>query len=540
MKKSTLLLLLLLAASLPLLADVITEQPAGTVFTFTRTVQGSWVQVLDGGSLIELETQEGGNLDIVFWNEQTTTKCYIKNIIMGSELDFGDYWVEGDVTYTSPGHIIITVPLGQHVAENRGLNAVLSWGSASFNLSTMEYQFTNNPSVGSVTYAIDGNTIHIEGTNGPIAVDAEGDMVFNSAGPCIVWEDDDDPDNVEWANYMEWSTEAIDNLNPAAICDQPAGTVRYYTRTSQCVSFMLYGGHLHSRPMYTEDTSMENVMIVTAADNKTVYIKDPHFKAQFGSWIQGTLSDDGTTITMPLPQVLRMTYGQLYYNCNVLGWGHSVYDESYDYDFATLVDENKTQMTYRIDGNTITLQETEGDITTEQYYDQFIASGLYTRVNSNVYLETHVVYTLNEDNPPVVNEKTAAPVFRGYTSENRLLAYFMDIIPTEPSTIHYRVLYPDGVWSDWAEYEETLTFTQTGIYSIEAYAVANGKLPSDVVSTDFALDSATGISEINGGKTVTTVRYYNAIGQQVQQPQGLTIQVTTYSDGTTSAVKVLK
>ena len=50
----------------------------------------------------------------------------------------------------------------------------------------------------------------------------------------------------------------------------------------------------------------------------------------------------------------------------------------------------------------------------------------------------------------------------------------------------------------------------------------------------------TGISEPFAGKDVASVRYFNMAGQEMQQAQGLTIQVTTYTDGTTSAVKVMK
>ena len=50
----------------------------------------------------------------------------------------------------------------------------------------------------------------------------------------------------------------------------------------------------------------------------------------------------------------------------------------------------------------------------------------------------------------------------------------------------------------------------------------------------------TGIDEVNAGKTVTGVSYYNMAGQQMAQPNGLAIQVTTYSDGTTSTAKVVK
>ena len=48
------------------------------------------------------------------------------------------------------------------------------------------------------------------------------------------------------------------------------------------------------------------------------------------------------------------------------------------------------------------------------------------------------------------------------------------------------------------------------------------------------------VNELSTGKTVTGVRYYNAAGQQMAQPSGLTIQVTTYSDGTTATIKVVK
>ncbi len=45
---------------------------------------------------------------------------------------------------------------------------------------------------------------------------------------------------------------------------------------------------------------------------------------------------------------------------------------------------------------------------------------------------------------------------------------------------------------------------------------------------------------MNAGKTVANVRYFNITGQQMAQPSGMTIQVTTYTDGTTSTAKVVK
>ena len=49
-----------------------------------------------------------------------------------------------------------------------------------------------------------------------------------------------------------------------------------------------------------------------------------------------------------------------------------------------------------------------------------------------------------------------------------------------------------------------------------------------------------GVDEMNASKTVTSQRYFNVAGQEMQEANDLTIVVTTYTDGTTSTVKVVK
>ena len=136
-------------------------------------------------------------------------------------------------------------------------------------------------------------------------------------------------------------------------------------------------------------------------------------------------------------------------------------------------------------------------------------------------------------------ELTAAPTFNGYT-EDGIHAYFVEIIPTEPSTIYYRIIYPDGTVSDWAVYEDILSFTGEGLYRVEAYAIAPGKLQSYQIAYECYVSPVVGIDEMNADKAVAGVRYFNMAGQEMQQAEGLTIVVTTYTDGTTSAVKVMK
>ena len=117
------------------------------------------------------------------------------------------------------------------------------------------------------------------------------------------------------------------------------------------------------------------------------------------------------------------------------------------------------------------------------------------------------------DVPPVVDptEKTGAPTFQGFT-EDGIHGYFVEIIPTEESVIYYRIIYPDGTETEWAEYEEILSFEGDGKYRVEAYAVADGKLPSEEIAYEFVVAPVTGIDEMMSGKTVAGVRYFNMAG----------------------------
>lgn len=86
--------------------------------------------------------------------------------------------------------------------------------------------------------------------------------------------------------------------------------------------------------------------------------------------------------------------------------------------------------------------------------------------------------------PPAPTEMTAAPIFNGYYIDG-IFAFFVELTPTEPSTIYSRVLYPDGIYSAWEEYTDLLSFTDNGNYRVEAYAIAPGKLQSDFVAYEF-------------------------------------------------------
>ena len=84
-------------------------------------------------------------------------------------------------------------------------------------------------------------------------------------------------------------------------------------------------------------------------------------------------------------------------------------------------------------------------------------------------------------------EQTEAPLIEGYT-EDGVQLYGINIYEAEPGCeIYYRCMVEDGGWSDWMVYIDAMMFTEPGHYCIEAFAVAPGKAPSDVVAYEFVL-----------------------------------------------------
>ena len=156
-------------------------------------------------------------------------------------------------------------------------------------------------------------------------------------------------------------------------------------------------------------------------------------------------------------------------------------------------------------------------------------------------------FTYESGTTPVEPVTVGAPVFNGYTIDG-VTGYGVDITPTtEGSEIMYRVLVWDPVaeeWvlrTDWTLYGDTegeIWFENNGEkVRVEAYAFI-GENRSEDVAYEFTV--ATALDELMSGKTVAGVRYFNMAGQEMQQAEGLTIVVTTYTDGTTNAVKVVK
>ena len=93
-----------------------------------------------------------------------------------------------------------------------------------------------------------------------------------------------------------------------------------------------------------------------------------------------------------------------------------------------------------------------------------------------------------------------------------------------------------------------LTFDVTANAAIEGIITVDG---IELVTADcqtvlmnsftIGVNSTTSVNELNGVKTVARVDYFNLAGQQIDRPgSGVTLIVTTYTDGTRTTTKVIK
>lgn len=101
------------------------------------------------------------------------------------------------------------------------------------------------------------------------------------------------------------------------------------------------------------------------------------------------------------------------------------------------------------------------------------------------------------------------------------------------------ILYVDG-----QEVESPYTI-ERGEEDVTVIVVATSQDSDKVmntVNTEVVIPAkvSQGVDEQLAGKTVSRVRYFNMMGQEMTSPSGATIVITTYTDGTTTAAKVMK
>ena len=360
------------------------------------------------------------------------------------------------------------------------------------------------------------------------------------------------------------------------ITEQPEGNVVAYSRSGEFMTASLYG---------FEATQQTGQMKITyAPDGKTVYLLDPlAYGEGTGVWVQGELSDDGSTITVPLGQYVA--YNEEYSYGLIMAWGQNslvdLGDDFYWMEFTP--DEGVEAVTYAVDATTgvITLVGSEGDASAD-YPNNVLAHGLagvWSDDSSLATIEWGTTYTpLSEAVAAVPANPEAVEFFdcgdeSGYTRFD----FNINLQDVDGNTLHSdKVTY--SIYTDQDQlftfdvatygagngFDQDMTEIPYGysgddfyLRRVYFYRTNNGDNPLLTwrigIQTHYTVDGVrnssdivylevipSAIENVNTGKTVASERYYNMAGQEITNPSGLAIKVTRYSDGTTSTTKVVK
>ncbi len=307
--------------------------------------------------------------------------------------------------------------------------------------------------------------------------------------------------------------------------------------------------------------------VINADGSVTADASQPYFVAYYSSWAYEGPSNqvmfvdkDGNTAFEPVG-VYVCNHPWPYYGCE---HGDGVGEPFAEGDYFELIahgvaaDGSETTVSMNLvdftDGELHAANDwtffdlsSLGEVESVYFTMNSTDSGPYG-MNTAAYFCMDKFQVKGEDTPVEPGMKTDAPssAKENWTYNDGNLsynAYYVTLIPTEESEIYYRVgVLTDGdyVYGDWMLYEDVLAFTVEGTYMVEAYAIAPNKTESDHIWDGFTVSKLVDVEEIMTGKEVAGVRYFNLAGQQMQEPNGVTIMVTTYTDGTTSAVKVVK
>jgi hypothetical protein len=337
---------------------------------------------------------------------------------------------------------------------------------------------------------------------------------------------------------------------------------------------------------FMTDYQTGRVKVVYADDGKTVYIQDILCYGEgTGVWVVGELSEDGTMISVPLGQYIA--YNDEYGYGVVLAWGSTdvidLGDDFYWLDFYA--DEQVETVNYAVDpeNGTITMLDSEGSLDNPYPYDCVATglAGLWSDDGSVATIEWGSTWTQLGDALPAVPANPEVVEFYDCGDESGFTRFDFNINlvdvdgnPLDPDGLTYSIFTDNdklfvfdyetyglnnGFDTDMTEIPYAYSGYDFYLRRVYFYRTNAGDNPffswrigiqltytidgvtnkSDIVYLE-VYPNPTAVDEVNAGKTVAGVRYFNMAGQEMAQPCGMTIQVTTYSDGTTSAAKVIK
>ena len=379
---------------------------------------------------------------------------------------------------------------------------------------------------------------------------------------------------------------------PTVIYDIPEGceTFTYYRNSAT-----IYNGWFGISGGFTDG----KFTVAFDPTNNDVYMQNPmwYYDTQ-DVWVKGTFDPETGIITIPTGQYLYWSDAYQYGVILALGSTYIYEEEGEDgYYLGTELDDRATEIQFQIEGDNIYLLSTEGDFNAE-FPNNYNAYGMYTYYSDNDEWTCIEFANANGEEPfgymvnlvPAVPADPTADDWYDCGDESGYSKFYFTLPTTDvdgnmidPEYLSYAVWINDGdgniyqftfpavdytfdLYEDIDEvpyelYSSAVDFHNYFIYmyrtneegyeplfvrdddhngniGIQVFYTVDGERNASNIVWLYEVPSS--VNEMNAGKTVANVRYFNVAGQEMAQPSGMTIKVTTYTDGTTSAVKVVK
>lgn len=366
---------------------------------------------------------------------------------------------------------------------------------------------------------------------------------------------------------------------PAVITEQPEGDLYILHRNSGYILF--------SDNVYCGKTEGDVNVVINEQEGKA-YIKNPLWWMDYDYWVEGEYDSESGLIAVPTGQYV-------YYNLDAqygiqLMWGSTTVTEGFSgYMIDYAIDESVADINFIFTGDALYLLDSDGNVNAD-FPEWGFATGMaamYDDYKSLICLEFTNKDSYGEELPfaQYIDLVPAVPAdpeivdwFDGGDEEGNTFLLFT--LPTtdvdgnliNPEYLSYSIwldnggepelftfeadTYNEELWEDMTEipywlytYAWNITaegcvfyrtnegdnplFTQNiGVQVF--YEVDGEKNASNIV---WLFEQQVGVDELSAGKEIASVRYYNLTGQEMAQPQGVTIRFITYSDGTVSATK---
>ena len=400
--------------------------------------------------------------------------------------------------------------------------------------------------------------------------------------------------NVDDITIGEFEAEPEPEM-PTVITEIPENCeVNTYWRSTGYIASSMFGVSAG----YTDGT----FQIAIDPETNEAYILNPVWWVDsYNSWVKGEYDPETGIITIPTGQYLM--WSDAYGYGIILGWG-STYaytegdedgDGEDDYYLGSELDDRATEIQFQIDGDKVYLLNGEGNLDAD-FPEWASTTGMFAYYSDDLSFIS-IEFANNEEAIGTLKTPAVAAVPADPTADEWYdcgdesgFSRFYFTLPTtdvdgnilDPEFLSYALWINDGegnvyqftfpaedytfdLYEDIDEvpyelYSSAVDFHDYYVYmyrtnendnplfvrdddhdgniGIQVFYTVDGERNASNIVWLYEVPSS--VNEMNAGKTVANVRYFNVAGQEMAQPSGMTIKVTTYTDGTTSAVKVVK